>query len=106
MDINFLYDELLDRLSKEKTIQFCKMTKVTGIPFLYIYTYKFMDEYHLTKRIEEASSIIIKNKRITYQTMFVRKENENCYVYRHRFFVPQEKMFCCGNNCIDCIFKK
>lgn len=106
MDINILFDELLNTLSKEKHIQSCKITKVAGIPFLYIHTYEIMDENDLIKLIEGISSSIIKNKRITYQTIFVRKESDFHYVFRHRFFVPQEKMFCCGHFCVDCILHK
>jgi hypothetical protein len=44
----------------------------------------------------------MRGKQLHCETIFVRQE-EHLYVFRHRFYVPQQKMFCCGNLCPDCI---
>nr|WP_034670071.1 hypothetical protein [Ectobacillus panaciterrae] len=52
--------------------------------------------------IAQISALAMKGKRVHAECIFVRQEN-TLFVFRYRFYVPQQKMFCCGNLCIDCI---
>jgi hypothetical protein len=92
--------------SLEERICMTKLEKKTfsGSPFLYIDVCDpyIQDKVVVESAIKEAAAYSIKGKRLHSDTIFVRFEN-NQYVFRHRFYVPQEKMFCCGNLCKDCI---
>ncbi|MFZ3588046.1 hypothetical protein ACOI1C_01975 [Bacillus sp. DJP31] len=102
MDLEKIWIVFLNQLNQDTT--FITVTKqiYSGTPFLYIECPKTIDVSLLEKSIREASALAMKGKRLHSETIFVRKET-NVYVYRHRFYVPQEKMFCCGNLCINCV---
>lgn len=100
VDLTTIYSSFQDFLKENRDFTCVKLKKIAGVPFLYIVTE--VDRNRLEKRIKEAASRSMKGKRLSSQTLFVRYELP-LYVYRHRFFVPQRKMFCCGNICPDCI---
>ncbi len=102
MDLEKVWIVFLKQL--EQQTHFIKVTKqiYSGIPFLYIECQETINDTMIEKSIKEASALVMKGKRLHSETIFVRNE-ANLYVYRHRFYVPQEKMFCCGNLCIDCV---
>ncbi|WP_096154754.1 MULTISPECIES: hypothetical protein [Bacillus] len=89
----------------ENSIVHCYRKDITGIPFLYVETNPNVNCMDILSIIEKCAKIAMYKKRITSRTKFVRKQDGTC-VFRHRFYVPQEKMFCCGNFCEDCILKR
>lgn len=91
----------LDRMNADETCS-CWIKKAAGIPFLYVQVNSGRALADITLKIEKESRFAMKGKRLTFDCIFVR-EDKNLYVFRHRFYVPQEKMFCCGNLCEDCI---
>jgi hypothetical protein len=105
MELDRIWDSFIAELNKHDLVLNSAHKKVTGIPFLYIH----IDHAHINDWEEKGSSFIhvcakkaMYKKKVTAETHFFRQEN-NIFVYRHRFYVPQEKMFCCGNLCEDCI---
>jgi hypothetical protein len=100
VDVNDIWDIFLENLAAQPNISKVIRKKVTGIPFLYIDTSLGQNEVELI--IRERSAKAMKGKRLQSMTTFVRMDNMT-YVYRHRFYVPQQKMFCCGNLCDDCV---
>jgi hypothetical protein len=102
MDLDCIWIKFINQLTVNPFIENAHWTKVTGIPFLYIKTTGTITQLKLEKEIRKCSAIAMKGHRLHCETVFVRNEHE-LYVYRHRFLVPQEKMFCCGNLCADCI---
>ncbi|UOE92954.1 hypothetical protein [Alkalihalobacillus sp. LMS39] len=72
------------------------------IPFVYITTKEPISLKKLNSHIKVVGTRAMKGKRMNMDLHFVRQQ-ENLYVYRIRFLVPNEKMFCCGNGCFDCI---
>ena len=104
MDVESLYVMLVQNLTNDNRIESSQYKKVAGIPFIYITVSSPISINALEGIVEGYAKQIIKSKRITTQTIFVR-QTKQMYVFRHRFFVPQEKMFCCGNECEDCIWK-
>jgi hypothetical protein len=102
MDLDGIWQKFIERLTLNTFIEKANWIKVTGIPFLYIRTTGDLTQSMLEKEIRKCSAIAMKGHRLHCETIFVRNE-EQLYVYRHRFLVPQEKMFCCGNLCADCI---
>jgi hypothetical protein len=106
MDLDKVWLIFLDQLMLSKNIETAYWKKVAGIPFLYIKVSENVLQSKIDNEIIQCSANAMKGKRLHCQTIFVRRE-ATLFVYRHRFLVPQEKMFCCGNLCTDCIrFKK
>ncbi|MBM7621714.1 hypothetical protein JOC95_003622 [Bacillus tianshenii] len=105
MELEQIWFTFLDELKSDELVEGCFRKNITGIPFLYVH----VSAERVSEWESRGSSIIavcskkaMFRKKVTVETHFVRVSN-NLYVYRHRFFVPQEKMFCCGNLCADCI---
>ncbi len=72
----------------------------SGFPFLYIETTSTKDQ--LEAELKHAASKAMKGKRLSCEIVFVRFQSPD-HIYRARFYVPQEKLFCCGNGCTDCV---
>ncbi|MFD1735694.1 hypothetical protein ACFSCX_03865 [Bacillus salitolerans] len=103
MNLNSIWSSFLLELEQHIDIEKAEMRKFSGLPFLFIETRNDAIDIELIEQhIRLASAHAMKGKRLHSETVFVRKEAKQ-FVYRHRFFVPQEKMFCCGNLCEDCI---
>ncbi|WP_246940273.1 hypothetical protein [Bacillus pinisoli] len=102
MNLDIIWSCFLEQLANDQAILSVKKQNYSGIPFLYIEIKEEEDRFFLEKIIKTKSAYVMKGKRLHSETIFVRYE-ANLYVYRHRFYVPQEKMFCCGNICTDCI---
>ncbi|MGF2615527.1 hypothetical protein FZC84_14790 [Rossellomorea vietnamensis] len=100
MDLALIWDKFAEHLQSFEGIEDYEMKKIAGIPFIYIKAELPKEE--LEDSIKRAAAKSIRGKRLHSETVYVRKRSEY-YVYRHRFYVPQEKMFCCGNLCVDCI---
>jgi hypothetical protein len=101
MELEPVWQFFIDRLLQCDFIDNAYWKKVTGIPFLYIISPICISQCEIDKEIIKCSAFVMKGIRLHSDTIFVRKE-AGLYVYRHRFYVPQEKMFCCGNLCEDC----
>jgi hypothetical protein len=101
VDLEPVWQFFINRLILNKHIEKAYWIKITGIPFLYIKLKREISQGILEKEILNCSALAMKGKRLHSETIFVRKD-ELLFVYRHRFHVPQEKMFCCGNLCADC----
>lgn len=101
MDLEPIWQVFIKQLTLHPSIADAHWKKIAGIPFLYITIKKNLTQLELEKEISKCSAISIKGKRLHSETVFVRIDGM-LYVYRHRFHVPQEKMFCCGNLCTDC----
>jgi hypothetical protein len=91
----------LNRMNADHSLS-CRIKKSAGIPFLYVQMNSILTIAEIKEKINKESRIAMKGKRLTSECIFVREET-SLYVFRHRFYVPQEKMFCCGNLCEDCI---
>ncbi|MDG5470175.1 hypothetical protein P6709_00355 [Jeotgalibacillus sp. ET6] len=101
MDINLIWEDFVQRLSKTEGITGVRWKKIAGIPFLYI-SVDGLEKERLHYEIRKNAGRAMRGKRLHAETVPVR-QNQDEYVFRHRFYVPQEKMFCCGNLCPDCI---
>ncbi|SFA75875.1 hypothetical protein SAMN04488577_0826 [Bacillus sp. cl95] len=102
MNLDIIWTVFLSHFNSVKEIEESSVKKITGIPFLYIKMGKPLEKSVIEDHIRRFSAKAMKGKQLHSETIFVRKE-EYLYVYRHRFYVPQQKMFCCGNLCDDCI---
>jgi hypothetical protein len=102
MKLEQVWQAFIHQLMKNDLIVKACWNKITGIPFLYLLAKENTAQSEIEHIILISSAAVMKGKRLHCQTVFVRNE-DNLFVYRHRFLVPQEKMFCCGNLCADCI---
>lgn len=102
MNLTDTWNTYLDLLSNEKIINFVHMATITGIPFLYITANPPVSKELIEESIKIQAAKVMKGKRLRMEYSFVRSD-VTLLVYRVRFLVPQEKMFCCGNLCTDCI---
>jgi hypothetical protein len=102
MDLNDIWDIFFDRIKKDPHIITIDKKLMAGIPFVYVCTCPEASLDATLAILKKYAVKAMKGKRLTLELAFVRSE-ENLYVFRMRFLVPQEKMFCCGNLCFDCI---
>ncbi|MGE6378255.1 hypothetical protein [Peribacillus muralis] len=103
MDLEQIWHQFINQLLSNEEINQASVKKFSGIPFIYIHYHSLdNDEQLLFFIIKKAASHSMRGKQLHCETIFVRQE-EHLYVFRHRFYVPQKKMFCCGNLCPDCI---
>jgi hypothetical protein len=101
MDLEPIWQQFIKKLTLNKDITSAYWRKIAGIPFLYISISPELTQLTLEAIIKKYSAATIKGNRLHSETIFVRQDGV-LFVYRHRFYVPQEKMFCCGNLCSDC----
>ena len=90
-------------LKNNNLFQSIEQKKISGCYFIYITELNepvAINQY--SSQLKNCANQIISYYKITYHINFVRKENKTI-IFRHRFLVPQTKMFCCGNQCVDCV---
>ncbi|WP_026692154.1 hypothetical protein [Peribacillus kribbensis] len=103
MDLETIWKEFIEKLLLNEAIISVLYKKIAGTPFLYISVKDWQMEKEVIENvIKNAAADVIKDRQLHSKTAFVRQQS-GILVYRHRFYVPQRKMFCCGNLCPDCI---
>ncbi|CAH0345969.1 hypothetical protein [Bacillus sp. CECT 9360] len=102
MDLESIWSSFIYKLAAYEGIEDVSYKKSAGIPFLYVQLSDITEMDEVIASIKIASAKSMRGKQLQSETVFVRSER-NMMVFRHRFYVPQRKMFCCGNLCLDCI---
>lgn len=102
MDLESIWSSFINKLCVFEGIEDVSYKKSAGIPFLYVQPNKNIEIDEVIAFIKIASAKSMRGRQLHSETVFVRTEG-NIIVFRHRFYVPQRKMFCCGNLCADCI---
>ncbi len=103
MDLDVIWLSFLRTLEQSPAISEAKRMNYAGIPFLYLTAMnENVSQSELEREISSSAAKVMKGHQLHSKTQFVRNE-ASLYVFKHRFLVPQRKMFCCGNECIDCI---
>ncbi|PLR84091.1 hypothetical protein CVD25_12765 [Bacillus canaveralius] len=105
MNLDHIWNRFIQLLQADPLINKAYYKKVAGIPFLYLRAIGNPPDRLLDAAIRRSSATAMKGKQLHSETVFVRSDDQ-LFVYRHRFFVPQQKMFCCGNQCADCVLLK
>jgi hypothetical protein len=104
MDVNDIWNHFLDRIISDPLITSIEKKPMAGIPFVYVTSVPAASLESITESLKTYAVKAMKGKRITLELTYVRAEkDQDLFVFRMRFLVPQEKMFCCGNLCFDCI---
>ncbi|WP_035662396.1 hypothetical protein [Halalkalibacter akibai] len=103
MDLNIIWEKFLTILDEDPNIKAVTKQVFTGIPFIYITPVsETIQIQKLNDLLSYAAAKSMKGKRLSCDLSFVRMKSQT-FVYRARFKVPQEKLFCCGNGCTDCV---
>ncbi|MCM3717281.1 hypothetical protein [Fictibacillus phosphorivorans] len=102
MDLAIIWEDFFNRIKSDPKVITIEKKLMAGIPFVYVSVVPNTSLDTATDILKEYAVKSMKGKRLSLELFFVRSE-ENIYVFRMRFLVPQEKMFCCGNLCFDCI---
>ncbi|WNB90514.1 hypothetical protein [Bacillus sp. NEB1478] len=102
MDLNDIWIIFFNHIKINSHIISIDKKVMAGIPFVYVSADPGTTLDDTISILKKYAVKAMKGKRLTLELAFVRSE-ENLFVFRMRFLVPQEKMFCCGNLCFDCI---
>jgi hypothetical protein len=102
MDLKIIWELFFGHIVHDARIGSIEKKMIAGIPFVYVKATADQSKESVTQALKENAVKAMKGKRLTLELIFVRSD-DNIFIYRMRFHVPQEKMFCCGNLCFDCI---
>ncbi|WP_349410386.1 hypothetical protein [Pseudalkalibacillus sp. SCS-8] len=102
MDLETVWTSFDRHLTREERIETISKAMMAGIPFVYLTFTETIHKKEAERILEKAAVQSMKGKRLQSEMIYVRQEGRT-FVYRCRFYVPNEKMFCCGNLCHDCI---
>ncbi|MGN7468768.1 hypothetical protein [Brevibacillus sp. SAFN-007a] len=69
---------------------------------LFLYVSSALPASRLTERLLETGERLTAPTTLKPECLYVRSSDDQ-HVYPFRFLVPNEKQFCCGNLCEDCI---
>ncbi len=98
--LDTLYDRFLADVSGQTVVTQAVWRTFAGQRFLYVHTPLSAGE--AARLLDERARSLVDGTRLRVQCVYVRSEG-SLHVYRFRFLVPDEKMFCCGNRCADCV---
>lgn len=97
-----IWDQFLLCISSNDEVNEVSNKLICGVSFLYIQPLNPPKNESFIKNIVlTCSKQYTSQFKLIYRIEFVRVE-QNIFVFRHRFYVPNQKMFCCGNECINC----
>lgn len=97
--------QLVIRLLSANVTEDVTKNTFVGMTFLYITPVNGTGEKEIRSLIAQTADSLTLNRNIYYDCFYVRQK-ERQFVYRFRFRYPDEKSFCCGNRCPDCIYKR
>lgn len=97
-----IWDQFFLCISTNNEVKQVSSKVICGVFFLYIQVSNpLKSEEFIKNMIISCSKQFTTQYKLIYRIEFVRCDDD-VYVFRHRFFVPNKKMFCCGNECVDC----
>ncbi|KHF40804.1 hypothetical protein [Halalkalibacter okhensis] len=102
MDLDIIWISFIKNLEQETCIRSIQKKKFGGQPFVYLELTSPISKSQLENLLTQSSKKAMIGKRLTCDISFVRMQHQT-FVYHIRFKVPQEKLFCCGNSCTNCI---
>jgi hypothetical protein len=75
-----------------------------GVSFLYVKLRATFSQQDFENFLQKAAERFIIGTAWSYEFEYIRSSQAGL-IYRFRFRVPEEKSFCCGNECPNCILK-
>ena len=101
MMLDGVWKQFYDCISNDEQVNHYSNKSICGVNFLYVQPKNLSNEETIKNVFISCSKQFTELYKLIYRIEFVRYDNHH-YVYRHRFYVPNKKMFCCGNSCVDC----
>lgn len=102
MMLDDIWDQFLLCISSNDEIKDVSNKLICGVIFLYIQPLiPHKSEAFIKNILLTCSKQYTLQYKLLYRVEFVRVD-QNIFVFRHRFYVPNQKMFCCGNKCSNC----
>jgi hypothetical protein len=101
-----MVQEFIHRLNKLAHKPFSDLfeRQFAGVSFIYVKLHRHSrTEFENCLQIEARQ--FIQGTDWSFEFSYIRTYHDLC-VYRFQFSVPNEKSFCCGNQCPDCILLK
>ncbi|MFC4076917.1 hypothetical protein [Salinithrix halophila] len=97
LDEHFLRQLILGEGCREAFLR-----NYAGVQFLYILPATAVNHKEIRCLIDEKATDLTRNSARFHECQYVR-QSRGWLVFRFRFRFPDEKSFCCGNQCIDCV---
>ncbi len=98
-----LYSRFIEKLKEtDQCIEISRRIHA-GITFLSIQPKEGTTHQKIEQLIREIASQVIGQRSLYYDLHYVRTTSKGKMIFRFRFRVPNEKSFCCGNQCVNCI---
>ncbi len=76
-----------------------------GVSFFYVRLIATSSQQDLEIFLQQEAERFVTGTAWKYEFEYIRSSQAGL-VYRFRFSVPEEKSFCCGNQCPGCILQK
>lgn len=98
-------DLFVDHLMHLDSLPFERLEHKTfaGASFFYIQAEGQSDQKHVESFIEKEAARFTDGTAWQASLSFVRHSERRGLIYRFQLSVPNEKSFCCGNQCPHCI---
>jgi len=97
-----IWEQFLLCISSNAEVKEASNKLICGVIFLYIQPLVPQKSEAFIKNIVlTCSKQYTSQYKYIYRIEFVRSE-QHILIFRHRFYVPNQKMFCCGNECVNC----
>jgi hypothetical protein len=93
------YERFLAEILRASHFPLAAWREFAGQRFLYVSSP--LNENEVTSHLIEQGTALVEGTKLQIECVYVRSV-DNLHVYRFRFTVPNEKQFCCGNQCEDC----
>jgi hypothetical protein len=97
--LEHLYQQFMDALLQHEACTSVSCRDYAGQRFYYVTSPLAVDR--LQAEVEQIAIRIVRHTMCGFAYQHVRQEGAEI-VFRFRFTVPNQKMFCCGNLCEDC----
>lgn len=100
--MNNVIHSFIHQLTSVKNPSFTslELKQFAGIFFLYVHG--MHDRYEFERFLQKQADYFVRNTVLKLEFEYIR-QSQNKTVYRIQLRVPEEKSFCCGNGCQNCI---
>jgi len=110
-DLESYLEQFLNILRGHSEIEELSYQKYAGIPFLRVKLNEedaanmISPQKEIQTWIKKAADQTATGSILSYECKFVR-HSASGYLFRFRFLLPNQKMYCCGRFCSDCVYNK
>ncbi|SEM71546.1 hypothetical protein [Lihuaxuella thermophila] len=99
-----IFVETLDTAEQKPYVELMRK-QFAGVSFLYVKLQAPSSQQDFENFLHKEAERFITGTSWFYEFEYIRSSQAGL-IYRFRFRVPEEKSFCCGNECPNCILKQ